>query len=840
MPSRSRTVALFALVFLALAAASPAAAAPLLKPDPSFGPQGFAEPQLPPHFGYTSFRALSVQPDGSLLAGRHDARGGEGSLTYRRYDAAGNLDPSYESTSEGPVYEVAEADGKILRLNGNGISRYNPDGSQDKSYGIDPANGQPFSDLVYSRIEALILTPSQKPILAGSIPEDHEPEAAGVEQIVLVRFDRQGSFDPGFGGDGMVELETEAGVAAEGFVDVRPHGEEGALVLVDGARRLRGEEQEVTPGGSAVVALGGDGRPEPGFGDGGIVRSDSSIEAYSPLPDGGLVLTGNRWGEQIRPGSPRTSDVYATRLTAAGKYDPGFGGDGTVIVGFGGLDLSQALLTEPDGSMLIGGSSAEMVDSLCLDFSSYCRETPVLAHLLPNGELDPGFGDGGRVRLEALSEPFVPLAAGRGVRALASLPDGGVVAGGGSGVSAFLAELDSGGALVPGFGEGGIAIERDAEKPESQPHALAIDGRERILLAGATNAERLPSRGNGAVFRFRPNGALDRTYGSGAGFVRVPGTTRDISLGPEGDAFVLSGRFGPNLVVHLTPDGALDRRFGRDGVAREPELPPAHRNGRRQARSLALRSIVTLPAGGVLVAGQGGSGAERRIILLRYGPHGHLVPSFGDDGIAIVDLGLRGECDPFRLKLRRNGRILIAGQVLQRGEFGWRPALFQLLPDGSPDRSFGRGGVAKVNLPSEGTGLSLAILADGSTLLGGRQITRKGPKPFLLRFGRHGGLDRRFARQMWRTAPAPSRRTVLSPREILPTGAGIFTVSREEALLAFSPRGGFRGAVPFDPEPKPRRRLISGALQGGRPLLVGQVGRIGWGRRIVMRRYLAP
>jgi uncharacterized delta-60 repeat protein len=839
MPSRSRTVALFALVLLALAAPSPAAGAPLLKPDPSFGPQGFAEPRLPPHFGYTSFRALSVQPDGSLLAGRHDAGSGEGALTYRRYDASGRLDPSFEPKPEETVYEVVEADGKILRAGSDAISRYNPDGTRDQSYGIDPANGASFSDLVYFRIEALILTPSQKPILVGSIPEDHQPEAAGVEQIILVRFDRQGNFDPAFGGDGKVELETEAGVAAEGFVDVVPYGEEGALVLVDEARRRRAEEQEVTPGGSAVVALGGDGRPDQAYGDGGVVRSDSSIEAYSLLPDGGLVLTGNRWGEQVRDGV-RASDIYAARLTAAGKYDPGFGAGGTAILGFGGVDLSQALLTEPDGSVSIGGSSSEVVDSLCLDFSSYCRETPVLARLLPNGELDPGFGDGGRVRLDALSEAHVPLGAGRGVRTLAALPGGDVLAGGGSGVAAFLAELDSAGAPAPGFGSGGIVIERDAETPESQAHALAVGGRERILLAGATNAERLPSRGSGAVFRFLPNGALDRTYGSGSGFVRVPGTTRDIALGPAGDAFVLGGRFGPNLVVHLTPGGALDRRFGRDGVAREPELPPAHRKGKRQARSLALRSIAVLPGGGVLVAGQGGTPAERRIILLRYGPHGHLVPSFGDDGIAVVALGLDGECDPFGLKLRRDGRILIAGQVLPQGELSARPALFQLLPDGSPDRSFGHGGFAKVNLPSEGTGLSLAILGDGSALLGGRQITRKGPKPFLLRFGRRGDLDRRFAERMWKSAPSPSRRTVLSPREILPTGAGIFTVSQEEAVLAFSRRGGFRGAIAFDPEAKPRRRLITGMLQGGRPLLVGQVGRIGWGRRIVLRRYLAP
>lgn len=132
------------------------------------------------------------------------------------------------------------ADGKVLRLATNAIHRYNPDGGEDKSYGINPANGATFSDPVYFRIEALILTPSQKPILAGSIPQDHQPEAEGVEQIVLVRFDRQGNLDPSFGGDGKVELDSKAGVAGEGFVDVEPHGEEGALAGDEApARKLR-------------------------------------------------------------------------------------------------------------------------------------------------------------------------------------------------------------------------------------------------------------------------------------------------------------------------------------------------------------------------------------------------------------------------------------------------------------------------------------------------------------------------------------------------------------------------------------------------------------------------
>jgi uncharacterized delta-60 repeat protein len=830
MPTRARTAAASALVLLAFLATVAAASGELpLRPDPSFGRRGIAIPRLPPHFEYTSFRSVRVEPDGSLLASRHDGGNGEDYFTYRRYDAAGRLDRSFEPKSEGPAREAVDVDGKVLRANTNVIERFNADGSRDLSYGTDPSNGRPFSDFIRFRIERLLLTPSRKLLVAGSALRLNQGEEE-VRQIVVARFDQQGHLDPGFGGDGVVELETEAAIAGQGFVGVAAHGEEGAIVVFDERPRPEYEGQAVKPGGSVVLALAADGRPDPSFGEAGVVRSDSSIEAFSALPDGTLVLAGNRWGEEVRRDGVRTSDLYAARLTPAGRYDPGFDGDGVAIVDFGGLDLAETVLST-DGSVLLGGSSTEIVDSTCIEYESRCRETPVLARLLPNGALDPGFGDGGRVRLGALSGPFVVLAAGRGVRTLAPRPGGGVVAGGGSGTAAFLAELDGAGALVPGFGSGGIAIERDREATEAQAHAVAVDGRRRILVAGSTDADALFSFESGAVFRFRPDGKLDRGYGGGAGYVRVPGNTRDIAAGAGGDAYLLSGEFGPNIVVHVTPRGALDRRFGDDGVARLPDLPPVHRNGKRHGREFDPRSIAVMPDGGALVGGEGGGGSEARIVLVRFERFGHLDRSFGNRGVAILGLGRTRQCNMTQLEVRRDGRILIAGRVREKGEHGRRPALFQLLADGSPDPSFGRRGVAGANLDNEGVASSLAIARDGSVLLGGWQVTHGRTRALLLRFSRRGVLDRGFARRAGASAPTFG----FSPRQILPTAAGIFTVSQYSTALAFSRRGAFRAAIPFAADRKPRRYLMAGAVQAGRPLLVGQIGE---GRRIVLRRYL--
>jgi uncharacterized delta-60 repeat protein len=326
-------------------------------------------------------------------------------------------------------------------------------------------------------------------------------------------------------------------------------------------------------------------------------------------------------------------------------------------------------------------------------------------------------------------------------------------------------------------------------------------------------------------------------YGEGRGYVRVPGNTRDIAVGRGGDAFLLSGEYAPNIVVHVTPRGVLDPRFGENGVAPLPELPAVRRQGKRRGRYFDPRSIAALPGGGVLVGGEsGGGGGEARIVLARYDQRGRLDRRFGNGGVAILALGRTGQCNMTQLELRPHGRIVIAGRVRERGSHGRRPALFQLRADGSPDPAFGRRGVAVADLGTEGVASSLALRRNGSIVVGGTQTRRGKTAPLLLRFGRNGALDRRFARRMRTGIPAAARRDEgIAPRQILATRKRIFTVAPYRPVLAFSSRGSFLGAALFGHRKKPRVSPIAGAMQAGRPLLVGVAGR---GEGLVLRRYL--
>ena len=789
MGARAGIAAAAAWLALALAIAASAGAAPILRPDPSFGNDGLVEPHLPGGYGYTSFLSAEVEPDGSILAGRHGKNSGDFGTILRRYGADGSLDRSIRS--------------------------------------------QPSAESTPEWSEVALPLPDGKSIVATAIRRVSNLE---LEEVVISRLDREGRPDP-FGKDGEVDLEAAFDVKAGEFVGIARHGE-GVIVLLDEAQGSLFEGQVQEPGGSTVLALGADGRLDPAYGDAGEVHSGSSIVAFAEGADGSLLIAGDEWGSQIGDDAKRrTSDIYAERLTPAGAPDPSFGQGGVVSVDFGGLDLAETMLLGADGSVTIGGSTVPTDNSICPRYESFCSETPVLARLLPSGAPDPSFGEGGEVRLAAIAEPNATFGMGRGVRTLTALPGGGLLAGGGSGTAAFLAELGPSGALVSGFGRGGVVVERDRQHLTMKPVALGTDGSGRIYVAAATNTGALFSFEDTAIFRFMPDGRLDRGYGHGSGFARVPSNARGMVVRPGGDIYLLGTDRIPSSVEHVEPDGALDRSFGEDGVALIPDFPKRPGPRRPQFQEFRPRSIAVAPDGGVVVGGESNIfGGESRIALLRFDRSGHLDPSFGKRGFKVLTFGATGECNMTELKVSPQGRILIAARIHDRGEYGRRPALIQLLADGSPDPAFGKGGAAPVELGHEGVGKSLRLLADGSILLSGRQDIDGSEKPLLLKFDRHGSLDRAFAKAEGASVRASS--AVTSERgavEILVTPGRIFTVEKYGEVFAFSPRGALEAAIPVEAGNKPRRSLRAGALRRGKLLLLGLIGDEGG---LFLRRYL--
>jgi len=83
-------------------------------------------------------------------------------------------------------------------------------------------------------------------------------------------------------------------------------------------------------------------------------------------------------------------DVAVSRYLSNGSLDPSFGNDGVVFIGLGPNDSdddAQGIAVQHDGKIVVAGSAAPTAFTFDSDFAA--------ARLLPDGTLDPLFGEGG-------------------------------------------------------------------------------------------------------------------------------------------------------------------------------------------------------------------------------------------------------------------------------------------------------------------------------------------------------------------------------------------------------------------------------------------------------------
>ena len=708
-----------------------------------------------------------------------------------------------------------QPDGKVLRGDFDALQRFEPGGTLDPTFGSPWGSGR-RSDLVPFTIEAiLLLLPSGDIVVAGmrkrSVAGAEEPETV-FDQLALARYDEDGHLDPGFGVGGVVLLGDDLGVHAERLIGLAPRPGGGVTLLAaDKGRPQWGEA--VAHSGTTLVGTTSAGTLDPAFGDEGVAHLAGLVAAFHPLAGGGLLLAGDAWGSPVVAGRTSvTSDFFLARYGDDGRPDQSFGTAGYAIADFGGVDLARAMLVEPGGSVVLGGGSTDTSNSLCLRVSRFCDEAPVLARFTSNGALDPTFGSGGLLRLEALAAAYSSREDNVGVMALASLPGERIVAGGGSGSAAFLAELSSTGTLEPGFGEAGIVTERDPRASGARVRALGVDGRGRLLLAGMTDSGVTGRGREAAVFRYLPGGVLDTSYGDGLGYVRVPAAAH-LAVARDGSVTISNGR-APVWLTRIAPDGKLDSNFGEDGLATLPRPPYGAR----------IASIALLPDGGVVAAGT--TYKRSRIAVFRTHADGSPDPSFGRDGYAEYAFGHGHRGRVTQMTLDRHGRVLIVGSV-DSGRHETMAAI-RIRPNGKLDRRFGNRGVVRMPFGRRGRASAVAVQDNGEILVAGRAWHRSVLSDLLLRLRANGRIDRRFGTRgvSWARAARPVNGPQ-GPGTILRLRRRILALRRGHAgqVLVYRPDGRLRGslAVPREPKPKGLVQRPVGAIQGGRAVLAAQL-----------------
>ncbi len=266
---------------------------------------------------------------------------------------------------------------------------------------------------------------------------------------------------------------------------------------------------------------------------------------------------------------------------------------------------------------------------------------------------------------------------------------------------------------------------------------VLIDSNDRIVLVGDSWQS---GQWQLALSRLHLDETVDQTFGTDGQVLLA--LSKAVNDGPYCAVIDSDGRIvvGGNanhqcfLARHL-PNGSLDRSFGSDGIQR---FGPAEGGA---VYALAIDRDKSIVAAGTMARPQGPEMAVARLS----GVDGSLIQSFGKDGIAtfvvqdVVAEYARG------VAIQNDGKIAIVGSV--KGPRDLRMGLARLNPNGTLDKTFGKGGVSmpnddRVRVASNLTGLVLQ--SDGSILACG-SIFEEGDRFAVVKFNSAGNLDSGFA-----------------------------------------------------------------------------------------------
>jgi uncharacterized delta-60 repeat protein len=411
-----------------------------------------------------------------------------------------------------------------------------------------------------------------------------------------------------------------------------------------------------------------------------------------------------------------------------GELDPSFGVGGKVQPPFGPESGAGGVAVQPDGKILVSGSSEASAG-----FS--------VARLLPNGSPDPSWGGGDGV----VTTPLGEFAAALDV---VLQPDGKVVAVGqalGAKNEDFaIVRYLSNGELDPSFGEGGIVILPVGELGDTA-RAVAIGPGGRIAVTGTSDR---PSFGLGAgVAVLESDGTPEAAFaGDGTTVVETESGFDDrgegIAVQPDGEVLVADSTGGGAgdgfTLVRLGLDGKPDPEFGGDGVV---ETPIPGEGGIEEGR---VSDVLVQPDGKIVGGGYGSdyTGTPPEFVIkfeiVRYLSNGELDPSFGSGGMTGVQLP-GGHSFGRALGLEPDGKLVLGGTFDQNEEpleEQYAPALVRFNPNGSLDSSLGGGGVVlePVGPALESESLEgLAIQPDGKIVTTGYQSLTAGYVPVVSR-----------------------------------------------------------------------------------------------------------
>lgn len=399
--------------------------------------------------------------------------------------------------------------------------------------------------------------------------------------------------------------------------------------------------------------------------------------------------------------------------------------DGAVALSRPGTDeQGLGMAIDDAGRIVVGGSSGQ--GSM---LARYLDEPGVFT-----GALDNGFGVGGLAIGGLLSDQFEAIAIQNDDNAI--LEDDQVVAVGDDWIVRYTADGTN---LDGDFDDDGkVNIDTDFGYSSGYFSDIAIDQSEKIIVVGAVD-------GDLAVARYLPNGEPDQTFGDAetglvlkdvAGF----GDSADF-VTIDGNRIIVSGNANSAtdsdiVVMVLDEFGDPDSSFGVGGI-RTIDL-----GGDEYASDLAVDGDHH-----IVVVGETRQNNTWNVVVAR------LTETGGDDGTFDGDGHLVEESteEAIGVDIDPDGRIVVAGEkrvdssVSTLDDRDYDFALLRYLPDGTPDPTFGNGGIVTTDFSGGRDGAwSVMVQDDGRIVAVGWAEESPGTYDYdfaVARYREDGSLD---------------------------------------------------------------------------------------------------
>jgi uncharacterized delta-60 repeat protein len=355
-----------------------------------------------------------------------------------------------------------------------------------------------------------------------------------------------GDLDPLFSEDGVqvTSFPGHYGVAHGAVVHVA-----GRMVVVGGMHTNEGIGSDF-----ALVRYTFGGELDATFGVGGRILTDfdgryDQGEAVAVQPDGRLVAVGST-----------TDDIAVARYGIDGSLDASFDGDGRKLIDLGGSESARDVAIQSNGKILVAVTDG-------MDFG--------IVRLMPDGGMDGSFGNGGVVRTDWAG--FQDSALAIAVQPDGRIVAGGFTIAPSTREDFALARYLPNGALDPTFGNGG-RVRTDFLRWGDRITDLVFQPDGKIVVSGQASADPgwADQRSNVALARYLRNGALDATFGTRGrvhtNFGSFFDNAHGMALQPDGRIVVGSSRYtgqgwSDAAVARYEPNGDLDPTFGTGGIA---------------------------------------------------------------------------------------------------------------------------------------------------------------------------------------------------------------------------------------------------------------------------------